>query len=111
MGYGLGMMPIVLKMLILSAIPDTQTKMSVPKKVPMLLGYGTQNKAANTLSALFTSYIGLVLAANMAANMGQKDYTKFSSININYAGTWHTLVYTYIYSIDCSAVSLILSWC
>ena len=43
------------------------------------------------LLSLFVYYIGLVLAAHT----GQKGYTKFSSVTVNYAGTWH-MIYMYI---------------
>ena len=58
-------------MLILSGIPDAQTKISVsPKKDSHAIKIGNSNTAANTLRALFTHVRPLHRIG--AAHMGQK---------------------------------------
>ena len=47
MDYGVELMPVVLKMLILSGIPDTQTKMFLSEKDCCVIRIGNLNTAAN----------------------------------------------------------------
>ena len=54
MGYGSGNVARCFKMLILSCIPDSQTKMSDSEKGSHAIKVRNSHTAANTLSALFT---------------------------------------------------------